>query len=51
MEGKCVLFKTFEMWMPFLRIRLKDVDEIVKTVKLIAGSFGGINLKISHPLL
>ena len=46
MEGKCVLFKTFGDVDAFpICIRLKDVDEIVKTVKLIAGSFGGINLE------
>jgi malate dehydrogenase (oxaloacetate-decarboxylating) len=51
MEGKCVLFKTFGDVDAFpICIRLKDVDEIVKTVKLIAGSFGGINLEdISAP--
>lgn len=39
MEGKCVLFKTFGDVDAFpICIRLKDVDEIVKTVKLIAGS-------------
>lgn len=51
MEGKCVLFKTFGDVDAFpLCIRSKDVDEIVKTVKLLAGSFGGINLEdISAP--
>lgn len=51
MEGKCVLFKTFADVDAFpLCIRSKDVDEIVNTVKLIAGSFGGINLEdISAP--
>jgi len=51
MEGKCVLFKTFGDVDAFpLCIRSKDVDEIVNTVKLIAGSFGGINLEdISAP--
>ena len=51
MEGKCVLFKTFGNVDAFpLCIRSKDVDEIVKTVSLLAGSFGGINLEdISAP--
>jgi malate dehydrogenase (oxaloacetate-decarboxylating) len=51
MEGKCVLFKTFGDVDAFpLCIRSKDVDEIVHTVKLLAGSFGGINLEdISAP--
>lgn len=51
MEGKCVLFKVFGDVDAFpLCIRSKDVDEIVNTVKLIAGSFGGINLEdISAP--
>ena len=51
MEGKCVLFKSFADVDAFpLCIRSKDVDEIVNTVKLIAGSFGGINLEdISAP--
>lgn len=51
MEGKCVLFKTFGNVDAFpLCIRTKDVDEIVKTVKLLAGSFGGVNLEdISAP--
>lgn len=51
MEGKCVLFKTFGNVDAFpLCIRSKSVDEIVNTVKLIAGSFGGINLEdISAP--
>lgn len=51
MEGKCVLFKEFGGVDAFpLCIRSKDVDDIVKTVKLIAGSFGGINLEdISAP--
>ena len=45
MEGKCVLFKEFGGVDAFpLCIRSKDVDEIVNTVKLLAGSFGGINL-------
>ncbi len=51
MEGKCVLFKTFAGVDAFpLCIRSKDVDEIVSTVRLLAGSFGGINLEdISAP--
>lgn len=51
MEGKCVLFKEFgDIDAIPLCIRSKDVDEIVKTVSLLAGSFGGINLEdISAP--
>ncbi|OUO79960.1 NAD-dependent malic enzyme [Blautia sp. An249] len=51
MEGKCALFKTFADVDAFpLCVRTKDVDEIVKTVSLIAGSFGGVNLEdISAP--
>jgi len=51
MEGKCVLFKAFGDVDAFpLCIRSKDVDEIVNTIKLISGSFGGINLEdISAP--
>ena len=51
MEGKCVLFKSFGDVDAFpLCIRSKDVDEIVNTVKLLAGSFGGVNLEdISAP--
>lgn len=46
MEGKCVLFKTFGDVDAFpLCIRSKDVDEIVKTISLISGSFGGINIE------
>ena len=46
MEGKCVLFKQFAGVDAFpLCIRSKDVDEIVRTVSLLAGSFGGINLE------
>jgi malate dehydrogenase (oxaloacetate-decarboxylating) len=51
MEGKCVLFKSFAGVdaLP-LCIRSKDTDEIVRTVELLAGSFGGINLEdISAP--
>lgn len=51
MEGKCVLFKEFANIDAIpLCIRSKDVDEIVRTVSLLAGSFGGINLEdISAP--
>ncbi len=51
MEGKCVLFKTFGDVDAFpLCVRTKSVDEIVNTVKLLAGSFGGVNLEdISAP--
>ncbi|MCL2031387.1 MAG: NADP-dependent malic enzyme [Oscillospiraceae bacterium] len=51
MEGKCVLFKVFGDVDAFpLCIRSKDADEIVNTVRLLAGSFGGINLEdISAP--
>lgn len=51
MEGKCVLFKEFGDVDAFpLCIRSKEVDEIVNTVALLAGSFGGINLEdISAP--
>lgn len=51
MEGKCVLFKTFGNVDAFpLCIKSKDVDEIVKTIQLLEGSFGGINLEdISAP--
>lgn len=46
MEGKCVLFKAFADVDAFpLCIKSKDVDEIVRTVSLISGSFGGINLE------
>ena len=46
MEGKCALFKTFADVDAFpLCIRSKDVDEIVNTVRLLAGSFGGVNLE------
>ncbi len=51
MEGKCVLFKAFGgvNAVP-LCVRSKDVDEIVDTVALLAGSFGGVNLEdISAP--
>lgn len=51
MEGKCALFKAFGDVDAFpICIRSKDPEEIIKTVKLIAGSFGGINLEdISAP--
>ena len=46
MEGKCALFKAFADVDAFpLCIRSKDVDEIVRTIYLISGSFGGINLE------
>lgn len=46
MEGKCALFKAFGDVDAFpLCVRSKDVDEIVNTVALISGSFGGINLE------
>lgn len=46
MEGKCVLFKEFADVDAFpLCIKSKDVDEIVKTIYNISGSFGGINLE------
>lgn len=46
MEGKCVLFKEFGDVDAFpLCVRTKDVDEFVKTVYNISGSFGGINLE------
>ncbi len=51
MEGKCVLFKAFGDVDAFpLCIKSKDVDEIVNTISLISGSFGGVNLEdISAP--
>ena len=50
-EGKCVLFREFGGVDAFpLCIRSKDVDEIVRTIALISGSFGGVNLEdISAP--
>ena len=50
-EGKCVLFKAFgDVDAIPLCVRTKDVEEIVKTVSLLAGSFGGVNLEdISAP--
>ncbi len=51
MEGKCALFKEFgNVDAVPLCVRSKDVDEIVRTISLISGSFGGINLEdISAP--
>ena len=51
MEGKCVLFNAFGGVDAIpLCVRSKSVDEIVQTVKLLAGSFGGVNLEdISAP--
>ena len=51
MEGKCALFKAFgDVDAIPLCIRSKEVDEIVRTVELLAGSFGGVNLEdISAP--
>lgn len=51
MEGKCVLFKEFgDVDAIPLCIRSKEVDDIVETVRLLAGSFGGVNLEdISAP--
>ena len=51
MEGKCALFKAFGGVDAIpLCVRSKDVDDIVKTVALLAGSFGGVNLEdISAP--
>ena len=51
MEGKCALFKAFADVDAFpLCIASNDTDEIVRTVQLISGSFGGINLEdISAP--
>ena len=51
MEGKCVLFKEFGGVDAIpLCIKSKDVDEIVKTISLLSGSFGGVNLEdISAP--
>ncbi|MBO5462037.1 MAG: NADP-dependent malic enzyme [Clostridia bacterium] len=46
MEGKCALFKKFADVDAFpLCIKSKDVDEIVRTIYLLSGSFGGINLE------
>lgn len=51
MEGKCALFKTFGNVDAYpLCIRSKDTEQIIQTVKLLAGSFGGVNLEdISAP--
>ena len=51
MEGKCALFKAFADVDAFpLCIRSKDTEDIIKTIKLLAGSFGGVNLEdISAP--
>lgn len=51
MEGKCALFKAFGGVDAYpLCIRSKDSEEIIKTIKLLAGSFGGVNLEdISAP--
>lgn len=51
MEGKCVLFKEFADVDAYpICLRTKDVDEIVRTIYLISGGFGGINLEdISAP--
>lgn len=51
MEGKCILFKEFgDVDAIPLCIRSRDVDEIVHTIALLAGSFGGVNLEdISSP--
>lgn len=51
MEGKCALFKAYGGVDAFpICLKTKDPDEIVKTVKIISGSFGGINLEdISAP--
>ena len=51
MEGKCALFKEFADVDAFpICIKSKDTDEIVRTIQLISGSFGGINLEdISAP--
>jgi len=51
MEGKCALFKAFADVDAFpICVKSKNVDEIVRTIELISGSFGGINLEdISAP--
>ena len=51
MEGKCALFKAFADVDAFpICVKSKDVDEIVRTIYLISGSFGGVNLEdISAP--
>ncbi len=46
MEGKCVLFKSFgDVDAIPLCVRSKEVDDIVNVVRLLAGSFGGVNLE------
>lgn len=46
MEGKCALFKAFGQVDAFpLCVKSQDVDEIVRTIELISGSFGGVNLE------
>ena len=51
MEGKCALFKAFGNVDAFpICLKTKDTEEIIKTIKIISGSFGGINLEdISAP--
>ena len=51
MEGKCALFKAFGGVDAYpICLRTKDTEEIIKTIKIMAGSFGGINLEdISAP--
>ncbi|MDE6590136.1 MAG: NAD-dependent malic enzyme, partial [Oscillospiraceae bacterium] len=51
MEGKCALFKTFGNVDAYpLCLRTKDTEEIIRTIEILAGSFGGINLEdISAP--
>lgn len=51
MEGKCALFKAFGDVDAFpLCLKTKDTEEIIRTIKLLSGSFGGINLEdISAP--
>lgn len=50
MEGKCLLFKEFADVDAFpICVRSKEVEEIVRTVYLISGSFGGINLEDIAP--
>ena len=51
MEGKCALFKAYGGVDAFpICLNTKDPDEIIKTIKIISGSFGGINLEdISAP--
>ena len=51
MEGKCALFKTFGGVDAYpLCIKSKDTEEIIRTIKLLSGSFGGVNLEdISAP--